>query len=52
MKKVLIFITAATIILSSLAYAGGDKNHGSKGKGNTGETGSGQVTQKRGGDGS
>jgi hypothetical protein len=35
--------------LSSLAYGGGDKNRGSKGKGNTGETGSGQVTQKRGG---
>lgn len=35
--------------LSSLACAGGDKNRGSKGKGNTGETGNGQVTQKRGG---
>jgi hypothetical protein len=49
MKKVLALITVFMIIFSSLAYAGGDKNRGSKGKGNTGTTGGGATTQTRGG---
>jgi len=49
MKKVLVLITAFMIMFSSLAYAGGDKNHGSKGQGSTGSDGKGAVTQKRGG---
>jgi hypothetical protein len=48
MKKVLVFITALMLILSSIAYAGGDKNHGSKGKGSTGTIGGGATTQTRG----
>ena len=48
MKKVFILITAIMIIFSSLAYAGGDKNHGSKGQGSTGTTGGGATTQTRG----
>ena len=48
MKKVLVLITAFMIMFSSLAYAGGDKNHGSKGKGSTGTTGGGATTQTRG----
>jgi len=48
MKKVLVLITAFMIMFSSLAYAGGDKNHGSKGKGSTGNTGGGATTQTRG----
>ena len=47
MKKVIILITAVMVIFSSLAYAGGDKNHGSKGKGSTGTTGGGATTQTR-----
>ena len=45
MKKVLVLITAFMIIFSSLVYAGGDKNHGSKGKGSTGSNGGGATTQ-------
>ena len=48
MKKVLVFITVFMLIFSSLAYAGGDKNRGSKGQGSTGSTGKGAVTQTRG----
>ena len=48
MKKLLIIITAFMLIFSSLVYAGGDKNHGSKGKGSTGTTGAGATTQTRG----
>ena len=47
MKKVLGFIVALMLIVSSTAFAGGDKNCGSKGKGNTGTTGKGQTTQNR-----
>jgi hypothetical protein len=49
MKKVLGFVLAFMLAFSSLVYAGGDKNHGSKGQGSTGSDGSGQTTQKRGG---
>ena len=49
MKKILVIITAVMIMFSSLAYAGGDKNHGSKGQGSTGNTGGGVTTQTRGG---
>jgi hypothetical protein len=45
MKKVLAFTVALLIGFSSLVYAGGDKNRGSKGQGPTGGTGSGSVTQ-------
>jgi len=48
MKKFLVLITAFMIIFSSLAYAGGDKNRGSKGQGSTGTTGGGATTQTRG----
>ena len=48
MKNVLVLITAFMIISSSLVYAGGDKNRGSKGQGSTGTTGGGATTQTRG----
>ena len=48
MKKVLILVTALMLIFSSLGYAGGDKNRGSKGQGATGTTGKGATTQTRG----
>jgi hypothetical protein len=48
MKKVLAFIVAFMIILSSVVYAGGDKNRGSKGQGSTGSDGKGATTQTRG----
>ena len=48
MKKVLVFITAFMLLFSSLAYAAGGKNHGSKGQGSTGTTGGGSTTQTRG----
>jgi hypothetical protein len=34
--------------ISSLVYAGGDKNRGSKGQGSTGTNGKGDTTQMRG----
>ncbi len=48
MKKVLVLITAFMIIFSSLVYAGGDKNRGKQGQGQTGTTGGGATTQTRG----
>lgn len=48
MKKVFVFTTVLMIIFSSLVYAGGDKNRGSKGQGSTGTTGGGTTTQTRG----
>lgn len=48
MKKALALIAVFMIIFSSIAYAGGDKNRGSEGKGNTGTTGGGATTQTRG----
>ena len=48
MKKVLVLITAFMLIFSSLVYAGGDKNRGSKGQGSTGTNGGGTTTQTRG----
>ena len=48
MKRVFALMTAFLILFSSLAYAGGDKNHGSKGNGSTGTTGGGATTQTRG----
>ena len=48
MKKVFVFVTAFMLIFASLAYAAGDKNRGSKGKGSTGSNGGGATTQTRG----
>jgi len=48
MKKILVLTTALMLLFSSLAFAGGDKNRGSKGQGSTGSTGGGAVTQTRG----
>ncbi|MBW2428628.1 MAG: hypothetical protein JRF56_06685 [Deltaproteobacteria bacterium] len=48
MKKVLVLITASMLIFSSIAYAAGGKNRGSKGQGSTGTTGGGATTQTRG----
>ncbi len=48
MKKVLVLITAFMLLFSSLAYAAGGKNHGSKGQGSTGTSGGGATTQTRG----
>lgn len=45
----MVFFIALMLILSSLVYAGGDQNHGSKGKGSTGTNGGGDTTQTRGG---
>jgi hypothetical protein len=49
MKKVLALITVFVFFFSSLAYAAGGKNHGSKGQGSTGTKGKGATTQTRGG---
>ena len=48
MKKVLSLIVAVMLLSSSLVYAGGDKNRGSKGQGSTGSDGKGKVSQQRG----
>jgi hypothetical protein len=48
MKKVFVLITATMLIFSSMVYAGGDKNHSSKGQGSTGTDGGGATTQTRG----
>jgi len=48
MKKLLVLITTFMLIFSSLVYAGGDKNRGSKGQGSTGTSGGGATTQTRG----
>ena len=48
MKKVLVLITVFMITFSSVVYAGGDKNRGSKGQGSTGSNGGGTTTQTRG----
>lgn len=48
MKQVFGFIAALMLIFSSVVYAGGDQNHGSKGQGSTGEDGKGSTTQTRG----
>ena len=48
MKKVLVLIMAFMMTFSSIVYAGGDKNRGSKGQGSTGSTGGGATTQTRG----
>ena len=47
MKKIMGFIIAMMIVFSSMAYAGGDKNCGDVGQGNTGTTGEGETTQTR-----
>ena len=49
MKKVLAIITVLMLTFSSMVYAAGDKNRGSKGQGSTGTTGGGATTQTRGG---
>jgi hypothetical protein len=45
MKKILGIIAVLMIMVLSLAYAGGDQNHGSEGQGSTGSDGQGQVSQ-------
>ena len=47
MKKLLIVLTVAMFMFSSLVYAGGDQNCGDVGKGNTGTTGQGTITQNQ-----
>lgn len=49
MKKIIGLVAIIMIICSSMAYAGGDQNHGSKGQGSTGTSGAGDTTQNRGG---
>ena len=48
MKKTFALFIALMLSLSTMAYAGGDKNHSSKGQGSTGTDGSGSTTQQRG----
>lgn len=48
MKKILGFIIAFMIILSSIAYAGGGQNTGDKAQGSAGSQGDGTVQQSRG----
>lgn len=47
MKKILVFVAALMLVMSTMAYAGGDQNTGSKGQGSTGTTGGGTIFQKR-----
>ena len=47
MKKLVIVLTAAMFMLSSLVYAGGDQNCGDNGVGDTGENAPGEATQNR-----
>jgi hypothetical protein len=49
MKKLVGLLLVIMLFMSSLAYAGGDKNRGGKGQGSTGGGGKGKVEQKRGG---
>jgi hypothetical protein len=48
MKKIFGIVVLVMILFSSIAYAGGDQNHGSKGQGSTGTGGGGSTTQTRG----
>lgn len=48
MKKILVLAMAFMLLVSSLAFAAGDKNRGSRGNGATGTTGGGATTQTRG----
>ncbi len=47
MKKVIGIIAVMMLVLSTLAYAGGDQVCGDKAAGSAGETGGGQVSQNR-----
>ena len=47
MKKILGLVAVLMIVLSTMAYAGGDKNCGSVGTGDTGENAPGQASQTR-----
>ena len=47
MKKVCGLIAVVMLVLSSVAYAGGDKVCGDKAAGPAGETGQGSVEQSR-----
>ncbi|MEE4112994.1 MAG: hypothetical protein V2I40_09290 [Desulfobacteraceae bacterium] len=47
MKKILVFVAALMLAMSTMAYAGGDQNTGSNGQGSTGSDGGGATTQKR-----
>lgn len=48
MKTFMALVTTCVILFASLAFAGGDQNHGDKGQGSTGSNGGGQTTQTRG----
>jgi hypothetical protein len=48
MKTVFGLIAAFMLIFSSVVYAGGDQNRGSKGQGSTGTSGGGSTSQTRG----
>jgi len=51
MKKLFVLLVSFSLLFSvaaSSVYAGGDKNHGSKGQGSTGTSGGGATTQTRG----
>ena len=51
MKKFFALLVSLSLFFSvavSTVYAGGDKNHGSKGQGSTGTSGGGAATQTRG----
>ena len=47
MKRILGLVAAFLIVLSSMAYAGGDQNCGSVGQGATGTTAGGDASQNR-----
>jgi hypothetical protein len=47
MKRIMVFVVALMLAMSTMAYAGGDQNTGSKGQGSTGTDGGGATTQKR-----
>jgi len=50
-KKFFAILVSLSLLCSvavSSVYAGGDKNHGSKGQGSTGTSGGGATTQTRG----
>jgi len=48
MKKLLAILSVIFILSSSIAFAAGGQNHGSKGQGSTGSDGQGSTTQTRG----
>ena len=47
MKKIMVFLTVLMLAMSTMAYAGGDKNCGGVGQGSTGDNSQGAGTQNR-----